>query len=172
MSDVFSPHLQGDRLYIRLGMDDRQQMERCERRWIEEPVFYISTCTKDRRAVLNTETAVNLLVEEWALARKQHGWSVGRYLVMPERVQFFCAADISARPLSQWLQIWKEWTSKRMVRELGFQSPIWEIEISKSLLHSSEAYSQKLRSVLDDPVQANLVADSEDWPWRGEIEHF
>jgi len=151
-------------------MDERTQLEMCERMWIEEPVFFISTCTKDRRAILSSERAVALLVEEWRLARKRHGWSVGRYLIMPDRVHFFCAADISARPLSQWLQIWKEWTSKRLARELGWENPVWGGDFSKNLLNSHESYSQQWLSVRTDPVQARLAHGPEDWPWQGEIE--
>ena len=153
-------------------MDERQQLERCERMWMEEPVFYISTCAKDRRMVLSTPSAVNLLVEEWRLARKRHGWSVGRYLIMPDQVHFFCAADISARPLSQWLQIWKEWTAKRLVRHLGMEGSLWQPDFSRDLLHSLESYSQKWKSLLDQPVRANLAASGEDWPWQGEIERL
>lgn len=140
--------------------------------WSEDPVFYISTCINDQRMVLNTEPVVNLLVEEWGLAQKRHGWNVGCYLVMPERVQFFCAADISARPLSQWLQIWKQWTAKRMARELGLEGVTWEPGFCRYLLHSVESYEQKWDSVLAEPVRARLVDAPEDWPWRGRLEHL
>lgn len=157
---------------VRPGMDERTQLEMCERMWIEEPVFFISTCTRDRRAILNSEQAVGLLVEEWGLARKRHGWSVGRYLVMPDRVHFFCAADISARPLSQWLQIWKEWTNKRLARRLGLESPLWESSFSKDLLHSYESYCRQWEQVREHPVGAQLVQSSDRWPWQGEIEYL
>ena len=151
-------------------MDERLQTVRCERRWIEEPLFFISAWTRDRRPVLNSASAVNLLLEEWKVAQKRHGWNVGRYLVMPDRVGFFCAAEISARPLSQWLQIWKEWTAKRLERELGLQAPLWDIGFSKQLLGSWEGYSQKLGSLLAEPEQARLVVNAEDWEWQGEVE--
>jgi hypothetical protein len=149
---------------------EERQLERLERAWAEEPVFFISTRLESGEGVLNTLSAVELLVEEWRLAQKRHGWSVGPYLVLPDGVQFFCAADISARPLSQWLQIWKEWTSKRMARQLGIQPPAWESGYSKNLLQSEESFSQKWQSVCQEPVRAHLVDDPEDWPWRGDLE--
>jgi len=153
-------------------MEQHTQLEMCERMWGEEPVFFISTSTNDSQVALNNEKVMSLLVEEWKLARKRHGWSVGRFLVMPDRVFFSCAADISARPLSQWLQIWKEWTSKRLNRELGWEGPVWGGELSRDLLSSYESYSHKWQTVSEEPVRAQLTGEPADWPWQGEIERL
>jgi hypothetical protein len=38
---------------------------------------------------------------------------------MPDHVHFFCRAELDARPLRIFIQKWKEWTSKRITREIA-----------------------------------------------------
>jgi REP element-mobilizing transposase RayT len=39
------------------------------------------------------------------------------YVIMPDHVYFFCSAELDAKTLPIFMQRWKEWTSKRIVRE-------------------------------------------------------
>ena len=68
------------------------------------------------------------------------------------------------------MQKWKQWTSKRMARELKLAGGIWQEEFFDHVLRSSESYSQKWNYVRENPVRAGLVKKSDDWPFQGEIE--
>ncbi len=68
------------------------------------------------------------------------------------------------------MQAWKQWTSKRMARELGFSGAVWQEEFFDHVLRSTESYSQKWDYVKKNPVRAGLVANASDWPWQGVIE--
>jgi putative transposase len=99
---------------------------------------------------------------------------------MPDHVHFFCRAELDAKTLAKFMQRWKEWTSKRIVRELvvaGTGGPgqklsgtIWQEEFFDHVLRSSESYSQKWDYVKENPARAGLVDRSDEWPWQGEIE--
>jgi putative transposase len=67
------------------------------------------------------------------------------------------------------MQAWKQWTSKRMARELNFSGNIWQEEFFDHVLRSSESYSQKWDYVRENPVRGGLVVSSDQWPWQGEI---
>jgi hypothetical protein len=41
------------------------------------------------------------------------------------------------------MQAWKQWTSKRMARELKFSGPVCQEEFFDHVPRSSESYSQK-----------------------------
>jgi len=43
---------------------------------------------------------VQVLIDEWRTARKRHGWTIGRYVVMPDHAHFFCSPVPAAKPLS------------------------------------------------------------------------
>jgi putative transposase len=95
---------------------------------------------------------------------------VGRYVIMPYHVHFFCSAELGAKALPTFMQGWKQYTSKRMARELKLSRTIWQEEFFDHVLRSSESYSQKWDYVKENPVRAGLVEGSDEWPWQGEIE--
>jgi len=147
-----------------------RHLRRLHRVWIEDPIYFVTTCTFRRRKVLVPGTVATVLLEEWRAARKRHGWAVGRYVIMPDHVHFFCSAEIEAKPLPRFMQAWKQWTSKRMASELHVPDTIWQPEFFDHILRSSESYSQKWDYVRDNPVRAGFVEQADDWPWQGEVE--
>jgi len=62
---------------------------------------------------------------------------------MPDHLHFFCSAELDAKPLPAFMQAWKQWTSKRMARELNFSGPVCQEEFFDHVPRSSESYSQK-----------------------------
>lgn len=90
---------------------------------------------------------------------------------MPDHVHFFCRAELDAKPLPAFMQMWKQWTSKRIARELKkFNGNVWQEEFFDHVLRSSESYSEKWNYVKENPVRAGFVVSATEWPWQGEIE--
>jgi putative transposase len=114
---------------------------------------------------------VDILRREFAAARERHGWRIGRFVVMPDHVHFFCISNErrDAFSLSRFVGAIKEWTAKQMVA-CGARPPIWQKQFFDHLLRSDESYANKWTYVHENPVRAGLVAKAEDWPHAGEIE--
>jgi putative transposase len=148
----------------------RKHLRRLERIWIDWPIYFITTCTFKRRPILASMKVAKILSDEWENAHHRHGWAIGRDVIMPDHVHFFCSAELDAKTLPTFMQAWKQWTSKRMTRELGFSGSVWQEEFFDHVLRSSESYSQKWDYVKENPVRARLVARADEWPWQGEIE--
>ena len=55
-------------------------------------------------------------------------------------------------------------------RELNLPGAVWQGEFFDHVLRSSESYSQKWGYVKENPVRADLVKKSDEWPWQGEVE--
>jgi putative transposase len=112
------------------------------------------------------------LLDELLQAKDRRGWMVGRYVVMPDHLHFFCAQGGAGPPssVSQFVGQFKQWTSKRIAACLGAGQPIWQREFFDHLLRSNESYEAKCTYVRDNPVRAGLVTRWEDWPYAGEIE--
>jgi len=89
---------------------------------------------------------------------------------MPNHVHFFCSAELDAKPLSRFMQFWKQWTSRRLGQELDIEGHVWQAEFFDHVLRSEESYSQKWDYVRQNPMRAALIASADDWPWQGEIE--
>ena len=147
-----------------------KHLRRLGRVWIDWPIYFITTCTFKRRPILTCTGIANILIDEWRNAHKRHGWAIGRYVIMPDHVHFFCSAELNAKSLPAFMQAWKQWTSKRIAREMNVSGHIWQEEFFDHVLRSSESYSQKWDYVKENPVRGKLVANSERWPWHGEVE--
>jgi REP element-mobilizing transposase RayT len=144
-------------------------LKKLDRVWVDPAVFFITTCTRNRHAVLADEGIAEILVDEWMSARIRHQWDVGRYVVMPDHVHFFCSPRVDAKPLSDFVGSWKQWTSKRIGAEIHQSGPLWQKEFFDHLIRSNKCYHQKWEYVKENPVRAELVKESGEWPWQGEV---
>ncbi len=145
-------------------------MRRLNRVCLSDPIFLITTCTFDRRPLLTNEFAATVIIDEWNNSRSKHGWVIGRYVIIPDHVHFFCRPSLVACSLSVLMGFWKEWTSKRILRQLKMEAPLWQPGFHDYILRSSESYSQKWIYVFQNPERAELVKSAHDWKWQGEIE--
>jgi putative transposase len=151
-------------------------LRRLERIWIDSPIYFVTACTRHRRSVLATNAVARMLIDEWRCAHDRHGWLVGRYVIMPDHVHFFCRAERDAKTLSDFVGSWKRWTSRRITAPVKPRSataatvPLWQREFFDHVLRSSESYTEKWHYVFNNPVRAGLVVSAEEWPYAGEIE--
>ena len=182
-------------------MPGYKHLTRLPRIWIDDPIFFITTNTNLRHPILANSSVAQILIDEWHDALERHGWMVGRYVIMPDHVHFFCAPAgegtdhevpvfndyqiKKSKDLSGFIQQWKQWTSKRISREIGqeimpgvtngiqipmeLKSPVWQEEFFDHLLRSQESYEQKWEYVSQNPVRKGLVRSVEEWQWQGEI---
>jgi REP element-mobilizing transposase RayT len=152
-----------------------KHLRRLGRIWIDAPIYFVTSCTQYRRKLLVCDNVANILIAEWRAAHDRHGWAVGRYVIMPDHVHFFCRSELDAKTLSEFAGNWKSWTS-RTIRTLGVSrsapatTTLWQREFFDHVLRSSESYSEKWNYVRDNPVRAGLVSTADEWKYAGEIE--
>jgi len=126
--------------------------------------------------VLARPEIAEILIDEWRAARDRHGWAVGRYVIMPDHVHFFCRPEYESKTLSQFMRAWKSWSSRSAHNILrprpatAAPTPFWQREFFDHMLRSSESYSEKWNYVFENPVRAGLVTRADDWAYAGEIE--
>jgi putative transposase len=77
-----------------------RHLRRLDRTWIEPPIFFVTICTSNRQKILATANVARILEKEWGTSRDRYGWIVGRYVIMPDHVHFFCAPERNAKNLS------------------------------------------------------------------------
>ena len=152
-----------------------KHLRRLGRVWIDAPIYFVTTCTRNRREILACDDVANILISEWRAAHERHGWAVGRYVIMSDHVHFFCRAELDAKTLSEFVGNWKSWTSRAIKALVLPRSPpaattLWQREFFDHVLHSAESYSEKWNYVRDNPVRAGLVSTADKWKYAGEIE--
>jgi putative transposase len=152
-------------------MHSQKYLRRLDNVFVRNPIYFITSCTYQRKPILATEEVYQILLEEWKSSSTRHGWCVGRFTVMPDHVHFFARPlEDSSKTLSQWMQAFKEWTSKRINRETSSETGrVWRHGFFDHVLRSGESYSEKWDYVRQNPVRAGLAESPEDWEYSGEI---
>ena len=98
--------------------DDPKHLRRLEQVWLPTPIYFVTACTAARADRLAADGFHSIAREVWSNCEHLYGWRVGRYVIMPDHVHFFCAAELDAKPLANFMQAWKQWTSKRVLSEV------------------------------------------------------
>jgi REP-associated tyrosine transposase len=93
---------------------------------------------------------------------------MGAYVLMPDHLHAFVAADDQKLSLSLWMKSLKNTLSKTM-RSKRIPPPHWQKTFFDHVLCSAESYTEKWHYVRENPVRAGLVKRWEDWPFQGEI---
>jgi REP element-mobilizing transposase RayT len=146
-------------------------LRRLDKVWIQSPIYFLTICVAGRLATLANDRAFAILRAELESARDRYGWSVGRFVVMPDHLHFFCASDEAPTSvsLSRFIGGFKQWTAKGVLRAASLAPPLWQKQFFDHVLRSNESYDSKWLYVRENPVRAGLVDKADDWPYGGEV---
>jgi REP element-mobilizing transposase RayT len=145
----------------------RQHLQRLDSVWVERPVFLITICTLDRQRVLAEAAMASVVVQALQRIAAVRGWRVGRYVLMPDHIHFFCGPG-SGDDLSRFVGGFKQ-ESTRRAWEVGWRGRLWQREFFDQVLRDDDVYEEKWWYVRNNPVRAGLCQTHEEWPWQGEI---
>ena len=134
-----------------------------------QPLLFLTTCTHDRRPLLAHPIALSVLTEIWTRSLALDGWSVGRFVIMPDHVHFFARAAPDAKPLAAWMRTWKSLSARQLTASLTIEPPIWQRDYFDHFLRSADSYSEKWEYVRNNPVRQGLAAAPDAWPYQGEL---
>jgi len=147
--------------------DRKKRLHRLELVYVRSPIYFVTTCTSDRRKLLASE-AIHEAFVSFALEGPKHGAWVGNYVLMPDHLHAFVATDDQKITLSAWMKSLKNLISKKLRRQ-RVVAPHWQKTFFDHLLRSSESYSEKWNYVRENPVRAGLVNTADEWKFMGDI---
>jgi len=131
----------------------------------------VTVCTFNRAQLLNRDDVFDVVIHALRGTAELKGWRVGRYVVMPDHVHFFCSPVAEEHGLSGFVRDFKSLSTNRYWK-LGFAGKLWQTEFFDHLLRSGESYQSKWEYVRLNPVRHGLCASPEEWKYAGEIEQF
>jgi REP element-mobilizing transposase RayT len=128
-------------------------------------LVFVTVCTKNRKRILASSEVLALLVKAWSAYDE---WRVGRYVIMPDHVHFFCVpATPYPKSLRVWVRKWKAMVSRQWPRPE--EQPIWQNDFWDRQLRHGESYAEKWKYVIANPVRQGLVTQHAAWPFQGQI---
>jgi REP-associated tyrosine transposase len=127
-------------------------------------IIYVTACTAKRRKILASPRVPAAIVDAWTQAAT---WLVGRYVVMPDHVHFFCAPNgIHGPSLERWMQYWRTIVTKAIGARKG---EVWARHHWDRQLRTSESYASKWEYVRTNLVRHGLCDNPEGWPYQAEL---
>ena len=123
----------------------------------DNPIVFVTTSMHQRKRLLANTQCHEILRAIWKKSMKVDGWCVGHYILMPDHVHLFARPAIDARPMADWIKMWKSISSRKIAAVLATSPPIWQADYFDRYLRSSENYSQKWHYVEQNAVRAGLV---------------
>jgi putative transposase len=134
-----------------------------------DAVIFLTTCVHQRSALLACTEAHETLHNIWTKSAELNGWYVGQYLLMPDHVHLFAARQFDARPLPDWMRLWKSMAATRINRTRNLSGPFWQADYFDRYMRSLDDYESKWAYIALNPVRKGLATNPEDWPYRGII---
>jgi REP element-mobilizing transposase RayT len=153
-----------------MNLPERRHLQRLETLWFKAPIYFLTLCAAGRRPILCQPASADILAQALHDAPRVHGWLIGRFVIMPDHLHFFCTAASDAKVLSAFVRDWKRWTARQIERAAGIAPPIWQTEFFDHVLRSPQSYAEKWDYVRQNPVRAGLAANPEEWSYQGEGE--
>jgi len=132
-------------------------------------VIFLTASVHQRRPVLACDVAHEVLRNLWAKSAELNGWYVGQYLLLPDHVHLFACQSPDARPLADWMRIWKSIGATHINQSLRRTGALWQADYFDRFIRSLDDYAEKWAYAALNPVRKGLAANPEDWPYRGVI---
>ena len=127
-------------------------------------IIFVTLCTARRQKILATPRAHEAIVNAWVFAST---WLVGRYVILPDHVHFFCAPNSREAPsLEVWMRYWKSIATRNLGEPGG---SLWQRHHWNRQLRKSESYDDKWEYVRSNPVRHGLVSEADAWLYQGEM---
>ena len=131
-------------------------------------ILFVTVCAESRNAILAHEWMLKIILEAWENAQN---WLVGRYVMMPDHIHFFCApATYPVSDFHGWMKYWKRLAQQAFAARGDTRPPgakLWQDGCWDTQMRTGMQYEEKWQYVRNNPVRKGLVTTSDDWQYQG-----
>ena len=128
-------------------------------------ILFVTLSTNNRQPVLANKAVEDCFLSAWSRAGI---WMVGRYVIMPDHVHFFCSP--TSWPIDsfhKWISYWKSLIARSF--PIAHELPLWQRDCWDTQLRTGDSYSEKWAYVRNNPVRKGLVQHPDQWQFQGEM---
>ena len=135
----------------------------------DNPIVFFTTCTHKRRKLLACAKSHAILRGLWERSAERDGWWVGHYILMPDHVHFFARRATVAKPMADWMQMWKSVSSRQLAAALDTAPPIWQSDYFLAISAREKIMNKNGITWEQNALRAGLIKEGEEWLYRGSI---
>ena len=124
---------------------------------------------------------LKIILDAWENAQN---WLVGRYVIMPDHLHFFCTpATYPAPDFHRWMKYWKRLAQQAFAARGDTRPPVashpargdtrppiaklWQDGCWDTQMRTGAQYEEKWQYVRNNPVRKGLVSMADDWQYQG-----
>jgi putative transposase len=126
--------------------------------------FFVTSSTKDRRAIFQTERMARLLLDVLQENRKKKRFALHEFVIMPDHFHILVTPAENA-PLEKAVQYIKGGFSFRAARQLDFKAEIWQASFKEHRVKDSADYERHRTYIRENPAARFLVERAELYPY-------
>ena len=124
-------------------------------------LHFITFSCYHRQPLLSSEHAKHLFQQALEQARRQYGFYVTGYVLMPEHVHLLIS-EPERSTLARALQALKQSVARKLI---GRGEHFWQARYYDFNVWTAKKRIEKLRYMHRNPVKRGLAEKPEDWPW-------
>jgi putative transposase len=146
-------------------------LRRTERVFLEDPVYFVTTCTHQRISILNNPISHQIIDKVCRSAGDQFNWNIGTYMIMPDHLHIVVAPQNNTTiNLNKFIGSIKQSISYQFkITDLKKEGPLWQHRFFDHIIRNDSSYEEKLQYILNNPMKSNLIEEGQHWPFQGII---
>jgi hypothetical protein len=135
----------------------------------DNPTVFFIACTHKRRKLLACAQSHAILRGVWERSPERDGWWVGHYILMPDHVHFFARRASIARPMADWMKMWKSVSSPSSQPRWTLRHLSGDRRILISICGPKKIMGKNGITWSRMPRGAGLIKEGEEWQYRVSI---
>jgi len=136
------------------------------------PILFLTVQVRCGLPILGDRKALEILRETWLRSAKRDQWLVGLYQIMPDQVNLLACSGPTARPVADWIVVWKATAAVRIKAVMGGRGSLWESGAKQELVRSAAEYAARCSSLQagpGHPLEAGVGPASGHWGMQWQI---
>ncbi|MGJ8673047.1 REP-associated tyrosine transposase [Rubritalea sp.] len=141
---------------------DRKTMCHAPPFWVADDAIFFLTINCQKRGVnqLANDSTASVLINSWLYYREQQQSAPLLILVMPDHLHLLINFSWQkGGGMSSLIKSWKRYTAKKIGTD-------WQRDYFDHRVRSREDFDHKWDYIINNPVNAGLVANADDWKYR------
>jgi putative transposase len=126
--------------------------------------FFITSSTKDRHPIFQTERMARLFIDVLQDNRRKGRFQLHEFVVMPDHFHLLMTPAENV-PIEKAVQYIKGGFSFRAAKELGFKPEIWQESFAERRIKDASDYESHRTYIWQNPVRRFLVEKPEMYPY-------